>query len=111
MPANAGGTVTLRATAQPGVVFPSGSLAGMVHSIAYGASTGLSITLATYAGGVQQEQFNFNSSGVGSSTQSPDEPGRVSYTTSAQYDAIELSFTRLSGSGVVAARVHEFCSN
>lgn len=110
LPANSAGSVTLRATAQSGVVFPAGSLAGMVHSISYGTSAGLAISLVTYAGGVQQEQFNFNS-GAGSSSQDPASPGRVSYTTAQQYDAIELNFTRASGTGVVEARVHEFCSN
>lgn len=110
MPANAGGTVTLRATAQDGIVYPSGSLAGMVHSIAYGTSTGLSITLVTYLDGTQQEQFNFNN-GVGSSNQQPDQPGRASWTTTSEYDAVELNFTRVAGSGEVMARVHEFCSN
>ncbi len=110
MPASSAGSVTLRATAQSGIVFPAGSLAGMVHSISYGTSAGLVISLVTYAGGVQREQFNFNSGG-GSSTQDPASPGRVSYTTTQQYDAIELNFTRASGAGIVEARVHEFCSN
>jgi len=110
MPANAAGTVTLRTTAQPGIVFASGSLAGMVHSISYGTSIGLSVKLNTYLSGSLQEQFNF-SSGSGDSSQSPERPGRVSYTTTKQYDAVELSFARTAGTGVVAARVHEFCSN
>lgn len=110
MPTNSAGSVTLRATAQSGVVFPAGSLAGMVHSISYGTSAGLAISLVTYAGGVRQEQFNFNS-GSGSSTQNPAAPARASYTTTRQYDAVELNFTRASGAGVVEARIHEFCSN
>ena len=110
MPASSAGSVTLRATAQGGTVFPAGSPVGMVHSISYGPSVGLAISLVTYAGGVQQEQFNFNS-GSGSSTQSPDAPGRATFNTSRQYDAVELNFTRTGGSGVVEARLHEFCSN
>lgn len=110
MPANSAGSVTLRATAQDGVVFPAGSLAGMLHSISYGTSVGLAISVVTYAAGVQQEQFNFNS-GSGSSTQDSSNPGRVSYTTTRQYDAVELNFTRAGGPGVVEARVHAFCSN
>ena len=110
MPGGAAGTVTLRSTAQNGVVFSSGSLAGMVHSISYGTSAGLVIELVTFMGGTEQERFNFNS-GAGSAEQDPSAPGRASFATSAQYDAVELSFTRASGSGTVEARVHEFCSN
>lgn len=110
MPDTASGTVALRAIAQDGVVFAAGSRVGMVHSISYGTSTGLAIVVRTFLDGMQQEQFNF-STGSGSSDQAPSEPGRASYTTVMQYDAVELDFTRAAGSGPVNARVHAFCAN
>lgn len=110
MPAGAAGTVTLRAVAQNGVVFPAGTLAGMVHSISYGTSSALAISVRTYAMGVQQESFNFNS-GAGSSDMDPAQPGRVSFSTQTQFDAVELDFTRTGGTGEVNARVHAFCAN
>jgi hypothetical protein len=110
MGANSPGSGSFRVTAQNGVIFPAGSLAGMVHSISYGPSTLMFIALRTYLAGALQEDFTFNN-GSGSSSQDPSKPGRVSYTTSLQYNAIELSVTRTGGSGTVEARVHEFCSN
>lgn len=110
MPGGSAGTVSLRAVAQDGVVFPSGTLAGMVHSISYGTSSALAISLRTYLMGAQQESFNFNS-GAGSSDMDPSQPGRVSYRTQMQFDAVELDFTRTGGTGEVNARVHAFCAN
>jgi hypothetical protein len=107
MPEGASGTGTLRVT--HGSVFPAGSLAGMVHSIEYETST-VNVVLNTYEGGVLRETFTFNN-GVNSSEMDPGRTGRVSYGTTQPYDAIELSFTRTSGTGAVSARIHEFCSN
>ncbi|MBR9813915.1 hypothetical protein GYB61_08700 [bacterium] len=110
MPANSGGSVALRAVSQNGVVFPSGTVTGFVHSISYGDSAALVISLNTYLMGALQEQFNFNS-GSGSSTMDPGNPGRASFGTQMQFDAVELNFTRSGGTGEVNARVHEFCAN
>jgi hypothetical protein len=110
MPAAASGTVALRALAQPGIVFPAGSRAGMLHSISYGDSTVVLITLATSLGGEPQEEETFNF-GSGASEQDPSRPATASFPTSAPYDAVELRFSRVGGPGEVNARVHAFCSN
>lgn len=110
MPGGSAGTVALRAVAQSGVVFPAGTVTGFVHSISYGTSSALAISLRTYLMGVQQESFNFNS-GAGSSDMDPSQPGRVSFGTQMQFDAVELDFTRTGGTGAVNARVHTFCAN
>lgn len=109
MPANSAGSVAVRGIAQDGVVFAAGSDLGMVHSIAYGQSTGLLIALNTYLDGIQQESFTFNS-GAGSSDQSPSSPGTATFSSSMQFDAVELNFTRASGTGEVTARLHLLCA-
>lgn len=108
MPDTSSGSGSIRVTAP--ATMSAGTMVGMVHSIAYGPSTGLSILLTTYLSGAPQEVFSFNN-GAGSSDQSPSSPGRASFATSLSYDAVELSFSRGSGTGGVSARVHEFCSN
>jgi hypothetical protein len=125
-----GGAGTVRATAQDGVVFPAGSLVGMLHSIAYeGNELGatIRITLRTYEEDVLQEEFVFDETAEWYGVwRQPHNLERVSYETTRQYDAVELSAAVLPvarpascyalppicyDGGQVVARVHEFCSN
>lgn len=111
MPSNSGGSTTIRAVAQPGVVFAAGTVAGSVDSIEYGQSTGLTISLTTFANDIQQETFNFNFAGSGVRERSSTNTSRTGFTTTLQYDAVEVNFTRTGGNGSVQARVHALCSN
>lgn len=111
MPAGSGGTVALRATAQSGTVFAAGSLAGFVAAVTYGPSTSAVTEIVTYAGGVEQERIPLRIDGTGSANGPLDRPGYEAAQAARQYDAVEFSFTRSSGTGEMTTRVHAFCSN
>ena len=111
MPAGSGGTVALRATAQTGTVFAAGSLAGFVAAVTYGPSASAVTEIVTYAGGVEQERIPLRIDGTGSASGPLDRPGYEAAQATRQYDAVEFSFTRSSGTGEMTTRVHAFCSN
>lgn len=110
LPANqAASNGAVKVTASSAVTFASGTQVGLLHSITYGTSTGVSVTLKTRNNAADAETFVV--SGSSSAQGDSSNPTRVSFVTSAPYDEVELNFTRTGGAGTVTARVHEFCSN
>ena len=116
------GSGTMRATAQSGVVFPAGSLAGFLQSSSTFASGDVEMLLRTYENDVLQEEFVVDQTG---------RPELFLFKTTRQYDAVEFSASQFDpnttppaiGCGYamptncqpppheVRAYVREFCSN
>jgi hypothetical protein len=111
-PVGVQGTMALRATAQNGVVYPSGSAAGVLLSR---ASSGQSLAnndfdLRTYLNGtLAGSTVKVAPSGLSG----PNSSGRyrVDFAAPAQFDAVELGYSNGASVGAVSIRVHEFCNN
>ena len=105
-----GGTYTIRATAQSGVLYPAGSFAGALMRIPQSYSPGSNWTIRTYKGGVMQEtRSTGNAAG--------DDPSNPSGTdslyglaTTMDFDSVEISLTGGSSSTNGEIRLYEFCS-
>ena len=101
-------TASIRATAQSGIIFPSGSRAGAF--VTFGNQQGSNATVVrTYLRGVMQETstpanaiFDFAGSGTDANLY-------TGFTTSRQFDAVEFSETDNSAAPVY--RVYEICSD
>lgn len=117
------GTLSLRATAQPGLVYPAGSRPGVSFSAPQNESN-IEVVIRTYLGGVEQEQDCEQSAHF-------DDTGRlvVGIEATKPFDALEATLQRRNaelantdcGVSVLSAsnpndvvrpvqlRVHEFC--
>ena len=121
--AGSGGSGTMRATAQSGVVFPAGSHVGILQSIRFYGD--VEMLLRTYENNVLQEEFVVELAYFSS----PDDPEPVSFKTTHPYDAVEFSVSDdpdvtpqppitcygnppvcFPNGPQVNARIHEFCS-
>ncbi len=92
------GSGVLRATAQPGVVFPAGNMAGAMMELVGGLHHAMIIV--TYLGSAVQEIANGQSIGG--------EPLRV-FKTTKDFDAVEIQIHAPEGSPYGEYRVYEFC--
>lgn len=107
MVAGEANTGTVRVTSP--ITLQANTLVGVLHSIDYGTSSGVAVTVHTYSGVNLVDTFTL--SGAASRSGDSANPVREQFIPSAAYDAVDLSFTRSGGTGTVTARVHEFCSN
>lgn len=105
--------ITLRGTAQGGVVFAAGAKAGLVFGLPTGQSVRYSATVSTYLGGVQQESRAVVVGHTGATN------GELVYLgfdpaqpTTRAFDAVELTIAETApGAERHDYRVFEFCSN
>jgi hypothetical protein len=106
----AGGSVSLRSTAQDGVTYPAGTPAAVVWAIERdGNSTSVVTTISTYLDGALQETGN---AGGESAVDGFDrEAGRSAIGTNLPFDAIEMTYGQSGSSGPIEVRVHEFCTS
>lgn len=100
--------VTLRATAQSGVIFPAGRLAGLIYSAPGGTAQNTTVTISTLSGGLLQETTSSNNSnGIGG--------GRsrnfTGIRTSKPFDAVEVVIHNTQAENEPTFQVFEFCSN
>jgi len=103
VPTGAVGSISFRATAQSGIIFPAGNTAAVVLSA--GLANGR-IHALTYHGGVLQED------GTGRSTATTrNGMTTVGIRTTRNYDAVEFKFESANPSTGETAAVREFCSN
>lgn len=108
-----GGTVSLRVTAQTGVVYPAGTPAGLIYGpMAEGQHTSQTFMVRTYLGGSPTGDSGSvgPTNGVGGSASTFD-PRKASIGTSTQFDAIEFSYTQSNGTGPINLDVYEFCTD
>lgn len=94
-----GGAAALRATAQSGIVFPAGSRAGALLTVARGADS--TLTIQTYLGTQPQE--------AASMPVSPRDGALQVFETSLPFDGVELQLADFSASNGAEFRVYEFC--
>jgi hypothetical protein len=101
---------SIRATAQDGVVFPAGSVAG-VFSTYMNQGTSNATLIRTYLEGVQVETasplaviFEPTEGGTGAEF-------FVGFETSQPFDAVEFSETDNGANGTAEYRVYEICSD
>lgn len=104
-----GGTVTVRATAQPGTVFPAGNHAGGV--LTFPASVGATNTLrfTTYLSGVQQETGG-GFINVADGSTNPGVPNTYRFPTTKPFDSVEAAITRQGSADTAAVGINEFCN-
>lgn len=100
--------VALRATAQSGVIFPAGRLAGVFYSAPAGTAQNTAITISTLAGGLVQETTSSNNmSGIGG--------GRsrnfTGLRTTKPFDAVEVFINNTQAETDPTFQVFEFCSH
>jgi hypothetical protein len=100
VPSGVSGTAGVTATAQNGIIFPSGSVAGSVVSFPTGQ--GNMFGLITYLDGVRQEVLLTSSSGTS--------PIYVSGDTTLPFDAIEITLNRTTPAVDAQVDVLGFCS-
>ena len=107
------GSATSRATTQPGVIFPSGSTAGVLGFPA-GDESSHALTIRTYLNGLPQE------TAVLPGTPANDGPNFYGFKTLLQFDAVEVEYRVLSAeliglNGTVRIwgwmGIYEFCSD
>lgn len=109
-----GGSVTLRATAQPGVTFPSGYEAGAIMRLPMTSDPNLAVQLclSTYLGSTMQESdSNYCSSPGVVSGISGGEDAAYTFKTSKPFDSVEISINRSGGMDPLEFRVYEFCGH
>ena len=102
--------VTIRATAQSGVVFPAGSAPGVFFTPQRAPCTNCAVTVTTYLSGAPQESRpgsnNSSLSGDGASVY-------VGFTATLPFDALEVTetgpVTPMGGAEIF--RVYELCSD
>ncbi len=102
------GGASLLATAQDGVAFPAGSLAGALISFPGGRSQA-NVTIRTYLQGAQNDEVLRPEPVV-----SGDDESLLVYAiqTTAVFDAIEVDFNRNGGNTVTeSAQVHALCTD
>lgn len=105
-----GGVTTLRATAQPGVVFPAGQSAGALMYVPLannGAYLDISVTFNTYLGGELQESQSVTSTTIGN-LDGAGEDHLYSAGTNKPFDAVELEMSARGQPATV--KVYELCS-
>lgn len=100
--------VTLRATAQAGVIFPAGRLAGLYYSAPAGTTQNTTVTISTLAGGVVQElSTSSNTSGIGGGRSKSFSGIR----TTKPFDAVEIAIRNSQVESEPVFQVFEFCSD
>ncbi|MES2684591.1 MAG: hypothetical protein V4650_13810 [Pseudomonadota bacterium] len=100
--------VALRATAQAGLIFPAGRLAGVFYSAPAGTTQSTMVTISTLAGGVVQESTSSNNTSGISGGRSRNFTG---IRTSKPFDAVEIFINNNQAETDPTFRVFEFCSN
>lgn len=106
-----GGEVLMRATAQPGVVFPAGNFAGALVQFPRRQSGGFSnvgISIRTYLNGVLQERVTSTQTTIGN----VDGAGAITLyggETGQAFDAVEASMNL--GGGPATVMLYDFCAD
>jgi hypothetical protein len=110
MGTGAGGSISLRSSAQDGVTYAAGTPAAVVYGIERnGNSTSTLVNISTYLDGALQESGNTSGQSVVDGFDH--EPGRHAMGTTLPFDAIELTYVQSGSSGPIEMRVHEFCTS
>lgn len=109
-----GGSATLRATSQSGVVFPAGYMAGLVMRLpdTRDPNAAIQLCIRTYLQGAMQEtDSNYCSSPNVVSGLAGGEDMAFKFSTTEPYDAVEVAITRTGGTDSLSFRVYEYCSH
>lgn len=109
-----GGTVRLRVTAQPGLVYPAGTRVGLVMRKYNNAVCAVrTLTLETYLGEQAVDQFAIDPA-IANPPPSLEtrERDTVAFTASSAFDRVELAASSLGcWAQSDGTAVHEFCAN
>ena len=100
--------VALRATAQSGLIFPAGQLAGVFYSAPAGTVQNTVITISTFSGGLVQETTSSNNMSGVSGGRSRNFTG---IRTSKPFDAVEVFINNTQMESDPTFQVFEFCSD
>jgi len=109
MPGATNATATIRATAQPGVVYPAGSNAGVFYTPYSNVCSNCAVTINTYLDGAPAE----SRSGVNNSTGSDPAVLYTSVNALMPFDAVEIVFNGTIsplGDGLIL-KAFEICSS
>ena len=101
----AGGTITLRAHAQPGTVVPAGRMAGALIAVASQTAVSTTLSFNTYLNDTMQETVGTVSNILSPSTNTT--PNFQRFANSKPYDRIDVVVEQ---SGSVTTRIFEVCS-
>ena len=110
----ASGSIAIRVTAQDGVVYPAGTLAGLIlQAQTDGSHTGQNFTVSTYLDGAATGDTAqvAPSNGVGSGSATNFGPQKGSTGTLLPFDAIEFAYTQTGGTDSITLSVYEFCTD
>lgn len=110
----ASGSIAIRVTAQDGVVYPAGTLAGLIlQAQTDGNHTSQNFTVSTYLDGAatgDTAQVG-PTNGVGGGSATNFGPQKGSTGTLLPFDAIEFAYTQTSGTDSITLSVYEFCTD
>lgn len=109
--APAGQGAAIRVTAQGGVVFPAGQRAGAVVSVPSGTAQNYTVTIRTYLTGALQESDSSDNSGGGCGFCGGHGFSFDGFTTTKQFDAVEVFINNTQAGGTPNFGVAEVCSD
>lgn len=107
IPAHSGGSVSLRATAQNGVVFPAGSSAATVFGLDAGKYHGTVFAQQTYLGDQAQDNGGEQITVIYGTPKGA--PRKQAFKTTKPFDALQFVFLRGEVNRTVNIQVYEFC--
>lgn len=101
----------IRVTAQAGMTYPSGGMAGAYVSVPAGTGQSYTVTVRTLLAGAVQESNSSDNSGGGSGVSGGHGSAFDGLATTKAFDAIEVFINNNQASGTPAFNVYELCSN
>jgi hypothetical protein len=103
--------VSIRATAQSGVVFAAGQMAGAYVAVPAGTAQTYTVTIRTLLGGTVQESDSSDNNGGGCGM-CGGHPSRFDgFRTTMQFDAVEVFISDSQAGGTPDFKVYEICSD
>lgn len=102
---------SVRATAQAGIVYPSGQTAGAFVSVPAGSGQSYTVTVKTYLSGVLQESNSGDNSGGVDGVQGGHKSSFDGVKTTKQFDAVEVLINNNQAGGTPSFGVYEICSS
>jgi len=105
-----GGTYTIRATAQTGILYPAGNFAGAFMRIPQTYSPGSTWTISTFKGGVMQETRSTGNAAGDDPANPSGTDNLYGLTTTMDFDSVGISLTGGSTNMNDEIRIYEFCS-
>lgn len=106
-----GSGAAIRVTAQAGMTYPSGGMAGAFVSVPPGTGQSYSVTVRTLLAGVVQESNSSDNSGGGSGVTGGHGSAFDGILTTKAFDAVEVFINNNQVSGTPTFNVFELCSN